>query len=118
MYVQPSLIAPKTFQEEGLPIAVLEAMAVGLPLIVTRTGGMPEIVGEDNTFARIVPDQNADAIFRALKEMFVAGKCFQDTAAYSSVRLAAFSAAKQLHDLKSAYALALTNCPPTAPAGK
>ena len=115
LYVQPSIIDPRTFQEEGLPIAVLEALAVGLPLIVTRTGGMPEIVGEDNPFARIVPDRDAEAIFRALKDMFEAGACFQDTSAWSQQRLAAFTSERQMQDLKSAYAKVLHNCqlPPT-----
>ena len=110
LYVHPSIIDPKTFQEEGLPIAVLEALAVGLPLIVTRTGGMPEIVGEDSPFARIVPDRDAEAIFRALKEMFEAGACFQDTSAWSQKRLAAFTSERQMQDLKSAYAKVLHNC--------
>lgn len=30
---------------EGLPVALLEAMAMGLPSIVTSVGGMPEVVG-------------------------------------------------------------------------
>jgi glycosyltransferase involved in cell wall biosynthesis len=36
-YVQPSLT-------EGLPLSLLEALAVGNPIICTRVGGMPEIV--------------------------------------------------------------------------
>ena len=107
LYVQPSIIDPQTHQEEGLPIAVLEALSVGLPLIVTRTGGMPEIVGADNTFARIVPDQDPEAIYCALKDMFETGACFQDTSAYAQNRLAAFTAERQLADLKSVYAAAL-----------
>ncbi len=104
LYIQPSIIDPDTFQEEGLPIAVLEALAVGLPLVVTRTGGMPEIVGEDNAFARIIPDRDSEAMYRALKDMFETGTCFQDTSAYSQKRLAFFTPEKQLQDLQSAYA--------------
>ena len=110
LYLQPSIIDPKTFQEEGLPLAVLEAMAVGLPLIVTRTGGMPEIVGADNRFARTVPDRDHDALCRALKEMFEDGSCFQDTSAYAQQRLAVFTQARQLQDLKLVYQQALKSC--------
>lgn len=110
LYLQPSIIDPKTFQQEGLPLAVLEAMAVGLPLIVTRTGGMPEIVGPDNRFARTVPDRDADTIFRALKEMFEDGSCFQDTSAYAQQRLAVFTQERQLQDLKLVYQKALKSC--------
>jgi glycosyltransferase involved in cell wall biosynthesis len=37
IYVQPSIA-------EGFGISVLEAMAVGLPVIASRTGGLPELV--------------------------------------------------------------------------
>ena len=33
--------------EEAAPLVVLEAMAEGLPLIVTKSGGIPEYVGSD-----------------------------------------------------------------------
>ena len=36
-----------TLCEEAAPLVVLEAMAEGLPLIVTRSGGIPEYVGGD-----------------------------------------------------------------------
>ncbi len=40
VYVQPS-------RHEGMPIAVLEAMAWRLPVIATRVGAMPEVVEDD-----------------------------------------------------------------------
>jgi glycosyltransferase involved in cell wall biosynthesis len=107
LYVQSSIVDPKTFQEEGMPLAVLEAMAVGLPMVVTRTGGMPEIVGEANPFARIIPDRDPEAICRAFKELLEAGACSRDISAHAQKRLEIFSQERQVRDLKLVYAGAL-----------
>lgn len=32
---------------EGLPLAAIEAMAAGLPVVATRAGGVPDLVGEE-----------------------------------------------------------------------
>jgi len=36
-----------TSRDEGLPIALIEALQIGLPIISTRVGTIPEIMGED-----------------------------------------------------------------------
>jgi glycosyltransferase involved in cell wall biosynthesis len=68
IYVQPSIRHPETLQEEGQPIAVLEAIATGMPVIVTDTGGMAETVrvGDHAGLALIVRDRDPSAIAEAL----------------------------------------------------
>jgi glycosyltransferase involved in cell wall biosynthesis len=53
-YVLPSLT-------EGLPLALLEALAVGSPIVCTRVGGNPEIV-EDGVNGYLVPPGDSAAL--------------------------------------------------------
>ena len=55
LYIQPSL-------QEGLPRAVVEAMSRGLPTLGSRTGGIPELLGEKCIFARKGVDELADML--------------------------------------------------------
>lgn len=59
VFVQPS-------RSEGLPLAVLEAMAAGLPVVATRVGGMPEAVQEGET-GYLVPPSSPEALADALR---------------------------------------------------
>lgn len=52
-------------QQEGMSIALLEAMAAGLPVIVTDTGGTAELVSEGEN-GEIVPWADVQALTRAL----------------------------------------------------
>lgn len=53
---------------EGLPNAVLEAMAVGLPVIVTDVAGVPDVVENDIT-GYVVPPGDSQALRERIKEL-------------------------------------------------
>lgn len=44
IFCQHSVVDPQTGDEEGVPVAILEAMAHGLPVVSTRHAGIPEAV--------------------------------------------------------------------------
>lgn len=52
---------------EGTPIALLEAMAGGVPLVVTGVGGVPDVVGGREAW--LVPPEAPDRLAAALAEL-------------------------------------------------
>ena len=53
---------------EGLPIALIEAMAVGCPAVVTRVGGTPEVV-VDGVHGFLVPPRDPAALAAGLTRL-------------------------------------------------
>jgi colanic acid/amylovoran biosynthesis glycosyltransferase len=49
IFCQHSVVDPVTGDEEGVPVAILEAMAHGLPVVSTRHAGIPEAVSDGVT---------------------------------------------------------------------
>jgi glycosyltransferase involved in cell wall biosynthesis len=64
-YLSGADIALLTSHEEGFSNAILEAMAVGLPLIVTDVGGNREAVVDGDT-GIVVPAQSSGSLARAI----------------------------------------------------
>ena len=61
------LVLPSIWQESyGLPVA--EAMACGVPVLATASGGVPELV-EDGVTGRLIPRLETEALARTLREM-------------------------------------------------
>jgi len=52
-------------RHEGLPVALMEALAVGLPVVATCVGGVPELV-TDGVEGRLVPPDEPAALADAL----------------------------------------------------
>ncbi|MBW2253271.1 MAG: glycosyltransferase [Deltaproteobacteria bacterium] len=50
---------------EGLGLAVMEAMAAGLPVVATEVGGIPELVRQGTT-GHLVPPEDSPALAKAL----------------------------------------------------
>jgi len=58
VYVLPSVT-------EGLPLALLEALAIGNPIVCTRVGGCPEVV-EDGVNGFLVPPRDSAALTESI----------------------------------------------------
>jgi glycosyltransferase involved in cell wall biosynthesis len=61
IFAMPSL-------SEGLPLALVEAMSFGLPVVVSAVGGIPEVVS-DNVDALLVPPSDVIALASALRAL-------------------------------------------------
>lgn len=53
---------------EGFSLPTVEAMACGTPLVASRAGAIPEVVGADGECADLVPPGDSEALARALAE--------------------------------------------------
>jgi glycosyltransferase involved in cell wall biosynthesis len=62
LFVLPS------YANEGVPQALMQAMACGLPCITTNVGAISELATDDLT-ARVVPAQNVAALQHSLCEL-------------------------------------------------
>jgi glycosyltransferase involved in cell wall biosynthesis len=60
-----------TSRNEGTPVALIEAMAAGVPVVATAVGGVPDVVKHDETGLLIAsgePASLADALYRVASD--------------------------------------------------
>jgi hypothetical protein len=55
-------------KREGIPVALMEAMSAGLPVVASRTGGIPELVNHDHN-GFLVPPADPVALADALERL-------------------------------------------------
>jgi glycosyltransferase involved in cell wall biosynthesis len=67
-YLQAMDFFALTSRAEGLPLAILEAWAAGLPVVSTRVGGIPKVVDDGRT-GLLIDSGDEDALAKALSEL-------------------------------------------------
>lgn len=61
---------PSTEDSESFGVAAVEAMACGVPVVVSNVGGLPEVVLEGVT-GYVVPKENPDALAKAIQKLLL-----------------------------------------------
>ncbi len=54
-------------EKEGIPVALMEAMAAGVPVISTTTGGIPELLGDEAGI--LVPPEDSKVLADAIEQL-------------------------------------------------
>jgi colanic acid/amylovoran biosynthesis glycosyltransferase len=68
LYAEAQVFCLPSFSE-GVPVVLMEAMAMGLPVVATRITGVPELVDEEHSGLLVPPgrpDALADSLARVL----------------------------------------------------
>jgi colanic acid/amylovoran biosynthesis glycosyltransferase len=93
--------------QEGVPNAMLEAMATGLPVLATRHGGIPEAVTHEK-HGLLVPEQDAEALEAAMRRLTAdAELCYVWGQAASRQVREEFEMARSIQRLEAIYVEAL-----------
>lgn len=92
---------------EGLPLAVLEAMAAGVPVVATAVSGTLEAVGKDHPF--LVPAGDANALAQSILQALADPDAARAVATQAQERFAEqFTAQRMASETAAVYAPLLT----------
>lgn len=93
---------------EGISLTLLEAMAVGLPIVTTAVGGSPEIVVPDVT-GKLLPPQAPEQLAQGMLEMLELQPIWPEMGRAARERVAEkFNIRTMIHQYEALYAELLT----------
>lgn len=93
-----------TSRNEGTPVALIEAMAVGIPIVATDVGGVREVLG-GYPLAKLVPDRSPESFATALRAWVRERICRTDGRLHAE----RFSAERLLREIEQIYEEMLAN---------
>ncbi len=88
----PSVTSQKNGDREGIPVVLMEAMAMGLPVLSTQHSGIPELI-EDGISGFLVPEGDVDALANKLNYLI------EHPEIWSEMGQAAHLYVKEYHDI-------------------
>ncbi len=94
-------------RHEGLPVALMEALALGLPVVATRAGGIPEAVTE-GVEGQLVPVDDAEALARGWLALAEDPDLRIRLGQAALVRSADFDASLSTREIESVYRRLIT----------
>lgn len=94
---------------EGLPVAVMEALAAGLPIVATAVGGLPEVVCREPQAGLLVPPRQPGQLARAWESVASDSRLHRTLSDAASIRAREFDAQRFVDFLAQAYR-ELTRC--------
>ena len=107
-FVKSSEIFIMPSRYEGTPIALLEAASLGIPVIASNVGGIPELV-QDQVHALLVPPDDPQSLAQAVKRIINDKKLAETLSANAVERIKEkFNIDRQLELTWSAYQKALS----------
>ena len=100
VFCMPSIV-------EALGVVFLEAMAAGVPVIGTETGGIPEII-QDGKNGRLVPVHNPEKLAQALVQVLQDGSLQEQYRRAGLETVKIFSVSKMVSELYAIYQTVLS----------
>jgi glycosyltransferase involved in cell wall biosynthesis len=105
-----------SYANEGVPQALLQALAMGKPTVATRTGGIPEVIVPEET-GLLVPPRDSRALAQAMSRL-VRDASFREMLSRRGPQLVAsrYSLEQMADALEALYTGIMENPDPVSPA--